>query len=771
MAHDSLFIPEGGDPDDDDVLAGFVDSLPCEDEQDTSLLASDEEEGLWVEALAYDINFLKVPAQLKEICEGLTASVPEEQHEHPIFKHPVSEFKKAAVCPGAPKRRINVIGKSGAGKSSLLNSVMCLPGIAKASALGEGCTHVPSVYEEPFDDQQTAYKVLIECLSMNKIRKVLERLWHAYYDWHFEEHQEDWSDDEKQDAKQEAHGAFNTLRNLFCERNEFKNEKKATAFLLKQSKKSTEKVLDQLAVWCRDFLPTTTQVDEDTDNTDPDNHIPVVKFNADNADELHSLLEAYAFSDSDYEIRSMWPLVDRVRMGIRGVPILKYVTLVDWPGTGDTNQLRAKASTDRITDCDEVWIVSTMDRVVTEPIVWRALGHYASVLPCTIICTQIDLKCDDYDDINKIKQKSDAAETLKKLKQEEPKLQKEIVQTEKLIQYRREVKRTGYATTPGTPGNGRRRLTTVATENNLTKLAELSEQLEGMQKRLADLEQQRRQLITKIRANYFRSKLQDKIKQEVPDAKATNLFFVSSEHYMGNKGAKSIVGAVLTLKDTGIPAVRAHILLQASPDIVTTIHHYADAVDRVISGLGVTIKPEELEACEGVLQHIMKKQGRADQAIQTYIAEIEDGTQAHFVNPIKEALAALILAALVAVDDHRSWHAMTLKAFIRKDGDWATRTKAAQKWNEHFANRTPSIILENWDKFKEKQDNAFDQLLKRLLDELRGILQDAQSRNAGQQMKDQDGKFRALVETQIQHLQNECAKAKDQYTKMMKYVN
>lgn len=177
-----------------------------------------------------------------------------------------------------------------------------------------------------------------------------------------------------------------------------------------------------------------------------------------------------------------------------------------------------------------------------------------------------------------------------------------------------------------------------------------------------------------------------------------------------------------------------------------------NGVDGVLSGLGVTVKPEELEACQGELQQMIKKSDKGVNAIQGCIANIEKHTEHHFLYPMKTALATLVAAAFVIVAKYREWHARALKAFIRKDGDWATAIQEAQKWNERFAGFRPQIILENWDRFGQQEEPVINQLQSLLLKELESILHEAKAREPSQQGEDYVGIFEALIRVQLQRL-------------------
>lgn len=63
-------------------------------------------------------------------------------------------------------------------------------------------------------------------------------------------------------------------------------------------------------------------------------------FEAATVSDLRDIIDPLISASAIYEEAALWPLIDGVAVGVRDSRILKHVTLVDLPGTADTNQVR-----------------------------------------------------------------------------------------------------------------------------------------------------------------------------------------------------------------------------------------------------------------------------------------------------------------------------------------------------------------------------------------------------------------------------------------------
>jgi predicted GTPase/gas vesicle protein len=103
--------------------------------------------------------------------------------------------------------------------------------------------------------------------------------------------------------------------------------------------------------------------------------------------------------DNDSNGQEMWPLVKQVRVKISGCDILKGgVVLVDLPGLRDSNMSRVKIARDYLVDCDEIWLVSNVERVLSDSTVselftdkfLRQMIMDGNVRSLVVVCNKTD---------------------------------------------------------------------------------------------------------------------------------------------------------------------------------------------------------------------------------------------------------------------------------------------------------------------------------------------------------------------------------------------
>ncbi|XP_035274238.1 nuclear GTPase SLIP-GC-like isoform X3 [Anguilla anguilla] len=120
--------------------------------------------------------------------------------------------------------------------------------------------------------------------------------------------------------------------------------------------------------------------------------------NLDTAQELSRSIGCYIRSDKKTE-QQFWPLVKRVTISLPQSPaILEGIVLVDLPGAGDVSKNRSEMWKECLSQCSSVWIVNEMNRALSEKvsdeIFDESLRHVAGGGEChniTFICTKTDI--------------------------------------------------------------------------------------------------------------------------------------------------------------------------------------------------------------------------------------------------------------------------------------------------------------------------------------------------------------------------------------------
>ncbi|XP_075939147.1 nuclear GTPase SLIP-GC-like [Anarhichas minor] len=131
------------------------------------------------------------------------------------------------------------------------------------------------------------------------------------------------------------------------------------------------------------------------------------------AKELSAKLVKYTRSDTkdgegEEVNRWNWPLVKCVTIKVPNNDLLKHVTLVDLPGNGDRNKNRDKMWKPLVGSCSTVWIVTEMNRAASEPEPWEILKSASSFMGNGGQCQRIHFICTKSDDITTPKDHSAA---------------------------------------------------------------------------------------------------------------------------------------------------------------------------------------------------------------------------------------------------------------------------------------------------------------------------------------------------------------------------
>ncbi|XP_036944244.1 nuclear GTPase SLIP-GC isoform X2 [Acanthopagrus latus] len=122
------------------------------------------------------------------------------------------------------------------------------------------------------------------------------------------------------------------------------------------------------------------------------------------AKELSAKCVKYTKNDSKDEDgkdrkRWYWPLVKCVTVRVPKNHLLQHVTIVDLPGTGDRNKSRDEMWKSVVGSCSTVWIVTELNRAAAEKETWEILKSASSIMGNGGECQQIHFICTKSDHV------------------------------------------------------------------------------------------------------------------------------------------------------------------------------------------------------------------------------------------------------------------------------------------------------------------------------------------------------------------------------------
>ncbi|XP_051746303.1 nuclear GTPase SLIP-GC-like isoform X28 [Ctenopharyngodon idella] len=250
------------------------------------------------------------------------------------------------------KATIGIFGKSGEGKSSLLNAVLGKADLLPSGCFG-ACTAVVTRVEANLEDSK--YIAEIELFSKEEWEKELKDLFTVLSD------------------EDETHELFDNA------------VEKITALFGDDAEKKTLEELKKVDKFAE--IETFLSFSKKISKSD------VSEFTS----EIASYIQHSESSPGDW----YWPLVKSVTIKIPGChELLKHVAFVDIPGTGDCSKIRDDKWKSTLRECSVVWIVSDINQAITNEDSWGILKQCTTELGPGGECKRINFICTKTDDIN-----------------------------------------------------------------------------------------------------------------------------------------------------------------------------------------------------------------------------------------------------------------------------------------------------------------------------------------------------------------------------------
>ncbi|XP_063328749.1 nuclear GTPase SLIP-GC-like [Pelmatolapia mariae] len=280
----------------------------------------------------------------------------------------LSAFLKKKISDLETDKRelVGVFGKTGAGKSSLINAIIKEKNLLPSGTIN-ACTSVMIKLEAK--THSSKYEAEIEFITKEEWKDEL---------WSFRQLLDNNKNQEKEDD--DYHDAVEKLSALYGE----------------EWKKSSENLMEnKYFKEIPEFLQSRRKI-----------------LTCESVNELSAQFVKYTRSESkqgegNEGKKWFWPLVKCVTVRVPNNPFLQHVTLVDLPGNGDCNKSRDQMWKGIVGDCSTVWIVTEINRAASEKEAWEILESVSSLIgnggECQqihFICTKSDL-LDDSDDLSR----------------------------------------------------------------------------------------------------------------------------------------------------------------------------------------------------------------------------------------------------------------------------------------------------------------------------------------------------------------------------------
>ncbi|RYP61155.1 hypothetical protein DL769_007837 [Monosporascus sp. CRB-8-3] len=282
-----------------------------------------------------------------DIAKGITnmiQSIPDSIERGPEIHRLLEDAKVLSSFVGSDTRTIAVLGDSGQGKSSLINSLLHFPDIAKTGDTGSACTSVVTEYRQKTKEHSAApIAIEVEYLPKADIAEMVRELLWSYRQLFLPGVESD-NTPAADYARytRESEQAWSALEAAFQHQSRFSKE-----MLRDMSEGALERIQDQLIAWTNDM--------EWPDGGEAG----CWKSTANNAEECRE--KTGLFMQDRY-----WPFTKIIRVYLNAQVLKTGVVLADLPGLQDTNLARVRGTERYLLKCDNILLVASIARAITD---------------------------------------------------------------------------------------------------------------------------------------------------------------------------------------------------------------------------------------------------------------------------------------------------------------------------------------------------------------------------------------------------------------------
>jgi hypothetical protein len=346
-------------------------------------------------------------------------------------------------------------------------------------------------------------------------------------------------------------------------------------------------------------------------------------------------------------------------------------------GITDTNQARVELTHDYIKTCDHVWVVAPISRVVDDTTVYQLLSRYGKAFKgmISVICTHSDAGIigSERKMINHLQQEDKNVDLYHTLSDQMKAKKAEITQLNAKVTATKKRKKK-------------------ATKAQMLEVRDEEETLKDMRNQFAQLEAERFEFIVTTRNSLITEQLQETMQSHIPRGQVLEVHCVSNYHYAGLKGCK-VNGPRLSAASTGIMQLRANTLALMAPRLMDTLEHYTNfSLQAMLKDLQLWLHCASIDRRPEVLELARQPWANATLAfvhrLTTFAKDIEAASDRTLMPAVSEASQK----ALAQLEKKRQKHPSTIMAFIRKNGNYATKLCPKESWNENFTKHFAEVV-------------------------------------------------------------------------------
>ncbi|OAL35776.1 hypothetical protein AYO20_04926 [Fonsecaea nubica] len=617
----------------------------------------------------------------------------------------LSRFQKPST------RIVGLVGDAGAGKSSVLNSLLDFKGFARSvsselflsvtklllslgsikSGSGRACTCVATEYHHHEHDY---FAIEMEYFTLDEISSQLTELLQSYRHFPLRTGQ-DAQDEQWKDLREKAEVAEHTFQAAF------RDHLVDNVQLLKEG--SEETVLQKLLTWTRNSgLPL-----GERPGASPKTEV----FNE--AGQCSDRLIELTSEPNSPNQPSTWPFIRKIKVYLNAYILSKGLVLVDLPGLRDRNSARVKITERYLLQCNEIFAVCPIARAIDDTGVKGVfeLAKRASLSRIAIICTKSeDVRAEEV----KNDHGRDVSATIERLNQNIKNLKALLDANENQIN---QIRAFDSDTEDEIDREESQRLVT---------LHRVSRKL---QKQIDEAKFVLKTFIVTTRNEKVTAELRKIYQSQIPGDDLP-VFCVSNFLYWAHR-RKPKAEAMPSLQLSGILEVRKYCLsIVAQSQLRAAVEYMTNAIPALLgsvelwvqSGAG-SLGAERKQAVRDTIRGIESKLDTLNLSaspVNASASSMERQFNAHIVRVINQNSDDWSEAAENATMEWQGTFdtlAGTYAAFCRNYGDYSTSsTEIRRCWNQEAIQAMITQMATPWRTFKQALEDSQDHLLNRTED-------------------------------------------------------
>lgn len=591
----------------------------------------------------------------KKLAEDCASGLQECAEVDPVRAGRLVERAQALAKPDLlDTRTIAILGDSGEGKSSLINSLLNCPGLSRTGDVGEACTSVVTEFRFKPNDGASQFFMEVEYLTKSEIDETIKELLWNYRHIHLPDVSEAaTSVEEYARLEREREVAWSALRAAFGHRGEQQLKNLCDQIF----EGAYDDAAEKLATWADEL----EWPDSGTNGK--------YQYSASTAEECSE--KAEYFMDDRF-----WPFTKVIRIFTNSAVLENGVIIVDLPGLRDTNLARVKATEDYLLKADYIFLVASIKRAVSNQSLKSSLyllrrhipneweEHGTSRLRVTIICTHAeDMNLND--------------------------MKKEFVVKRKMLDAR-----------------------TIDDLENRMKAADRGSDTKVKKQ----LKNELRRRYMRARNDYITSNLR-RVYAEETKGNSLEVLCVSNSMYQKAlakfDSTAMMASNVPAVRQHCYSLVADARLAESKNFLLSTLPGLLESVDLWHQNLG---QPQRI--LETALSKALKKKQDFGAQVQSAISETEKTLKELFSDQISKMMEVRHSywdeEALVRSEDWAAWHWASYKAFVRNDGTHTTAAVGHRRWNNEMLWKMREELQFSWNLVEEEILAEFQELKERI---------------------------------------------------------